>query len=75
MLNWWLASAVPRSRLIAPGPSVAEQTPALSGEAAVGIGHEGRRLVRGGPGRSGSRTGLSASMRWMFSSPGFRTRR
>ena len=30
---------------MAPGPSVAEQTPALTGQPPVDLGHEGRRLL------------------------------
>ena len=43
---------------MAPGPRVAEQTPALPGEPAVDLGHERRRLLvadqdvaNGGPGQ------------------------
>ena len=40
-----MASAVPSSRLIAPGPRVAEHTPARPVEPAIDLGHERRRLL------------------------------
>ena len=44
-----LASATPVTRLVAPGPSVARQTPARPGQPAVDVGHEGGGLfVAGG---------------------------
>ena len=36
---------MPVARLVAPGPSVARQTPDLAGEAPVGFGHEGGALL------------------------------
>ena len=40
-----VASAVPRRRLMAPGPRVAEHTPRAAGKAAEDLGHERCRLL------------------------------
>ncbi len=63
------ASATPSCRLIAPGPSVAEQTPARPvSRPAISAMNAAACSCRVSTNRIGERN--SASTRWMFSSPG-----